>query len=213
MAMNVANFQAVKLQGCMMGRWSTSVCPWLYNSKKDAVKERAVVEFLNQGGIWADEVIACKPGMSVLPKLHNCMWLHTGNTLICPKTGTNITDCIAPGFCKPDMVLMDSMRPTGSIEWTNIILVLEIKYCNTRNLTDEVTNYMLEIAQLVLTNQLNQQYFIGLLLLGAKLFMCIYTHGGLSITTLINIYHVLSPHGHTFSLALASTNWSTKQRQ
>jgi hypothetical protein len=41
-------FEAVELQGRVMGHWSTSVCPWLYDTKKDTEKENAVIDFLNK---------------------------------------------------------------------------------------------------------------------------------------------------------------------
>ncbi|KAG2043369.1 hypothetical protein BDR03DRAFT_941223, partial [Suillus americanus] len=192
-AVNVAGmwcnqFQAVELQGRMIGHWSTSACPWLYDKQRDTIKEKGVVDFFNKANSWVDKVITQEQGMSVLSKLHNRIWLHTGNALIRPKTGANMTTQFGPGCHKPDAVLMDDTRPIDSIEWTDIISALEIKYRNTKSLMEEATNYMLEIGRLILTNQLNRRYFVGLLLLGADLFVCIYTHGGLSITTAIDIY-------------------------
>ncbi|KAG1797800.1 uncharacterized protein HD556DRAFT_1306395 [Suillus plorans] len=94
-----------------------------------------------------------------------------------------------PGFCKPEDVLVDTMRPIHLIEWMDVISVLEFKYRDTKALMEDAMNYMLEIAQFILTNQIDRQYFVGLLMLGTNIFVYIYTHGGLSITTPINMYH------------------------
>ncbi|KAG2045516.1 hypothetical protein BDR06DRAFT_1055910, partial [Suillus hirtellus] len=177
----------VELQGRMIGHWSISACPWLYDKQRDAIKEKGVVDFFNKGNSWVDKVITQEQGWSVLSKLRKRTWLHTGNTLIGPKAGA-MTAGIGPGFRKPDAVLMDDTRPIESIEWTDIISALEIKYRNTKGLMDEATKRMSEIGRLILTNQVNRRYFVGLLLLGADLYACVYTRGGSSITTPIDIY-------------------------
>ncbi|KAG2045518.1 hypothetical protein BDR06DRAFT_978153, partial [Suillus hirtellus] len=143
----------VELQGRMIGHWSISACPWLYDKQRDAIKEKGVVDFLNKSHSWVDKVITQEQGWSVLSKLRKRTWLHTGNTFIRPKTGADVTAGIGPGFRKPDAVLMDDTRPMESIEWTDIISALEIKYRNTKGLMDEATKYMSEIGRLVLTNQ------------------------------------------------------------
>ncbi|KAG1823842.1 uncharacterized protein BJ212DRAFT_705340 [Suillus subaureus] len=184
-----SKFQAVELRGRVMGHWSTSVCPWLYDRQKDAAKEKAIVKFLNEGGTWIDQIITHHHGRSALSKLRKRAWFHTGNTFIRPQTGANVTAPIGPGCRKPDAVLMDTTKPIDSIEWADVISALEIKYRNTKSLMEQAIEYMSEIARLVLTNQINRRYFVGLLLLGADLFVCTYTRGGSSVTLPIDIYH------------------------
>ncbi|KAG2062801.1 hypothetical protein BDR04DRAFT_1164630 [Suillus decipiens] len=184
-----SKFQAVELQGRVMGHWSTSVCPWLYDTKKDPEAVKAVVDFLNKGSTWVDEIIIEQRGRSIMSKFCKRSWIHEGNTFVRPKNGANMTTSIGPGFRKPNAVLMDTTMPTSPIEWTDIISALEIKYRNTKGLMEQAMEYMSGIARLVLTNQINRRYFVGLLLLGADLFVCTFTRGGSSITIPIDIYH------------------------
>jgi hypothetical protein len=100
-----------------------------------------------------------------------------------------LTAPIGPGFRKPDAVLVDTTTPIVAIEWTHVISVLEFKHRNTTALMGKAREYMSEIARLVLTNQINRRYFMGMLLLGTDLFVCTYTRGGSSITIPIDIYH------------------------
>ena len=65
---------------------------------------------------------------------------------------------------------------------------MEIKYRYNSQLYSDATTYMGEIARLVLTNQINRRYFVGLSLLGSDLRICMYTRGGSSITEPIDIY-------------------------
>jgi len=142
-----------------------------------------------QGSTWVDEIIIQQRGWSVMSKLRKRSWIREGHTFIPPKTGVNITASIRPGFRKPNAVLMDITMPIGPIEWTDIISALEIQYRNTKGLMEQAIEHMSEIARLVLTNQINRRYFVGLLLLGADLFVCTFTRGGSSITIPIDIYH------------------------
>ncbi|KAG1823878.1 uncharacterized protein BJ212DRAFT_706888 [Suillus subaureus] len=183
-----SKLETVELQGRVIGHWSTSVCPWLYDTKKDTKKEMAVIDFLNKGGVWVDEIIGQEQGRSITSKLRKRLWIHAGNTSIRPKTGANMTARIGPGFRKPDAVLMDITAPIDRIEWTDVISALEFKHRNTTTLMEQASEYMSEIARLVLTNQINRRYFVGLLLLGADLFVCTYTRGGSSVTFPIDIY-------------------------
>jgi hypothetical protein len=80
------------------------------------------------------------------------------------------------------------MTRPGTFQWANFISVMEIKYHYNLKLNSDMTSYMGEVARLVLTNQINRRYFIGLSLLGSDLRICVYTCGGSSITEPINIY-------------------------
>ena len=77
---------------------------------------------------------------------------------------------------------------TDAFQWANFISVMEIKYCNNSKLNSDTISYMGEVARLVLTNQINRRYFVGLSLLGSHLSICVHTHGGSSITEPIDIY-------------------------
>jgi hypothetical protein len=142
-----------------------------------------------QSSTWVDSTIILQQGKPALSKLRKRTWCHTGNTLIRPKTGANMAAPIGPGSRKPDGVLVDTTKPIHLLEWTDVISALEFKYRNTEALMKDATDYMSEIARLVLTNQIDRRYFVGLLLLGTDLFVLIYTRGGSSITAPIDIYH------------------------
>src|SRR6267154_5361511 len=84
--------------------------------------------------------------------------------------------------------LMKWASHTDAFQWANFISVMEIKYCDNSKLNSNTISYMGEVARLVLTNQINRRYFVGLSLLSSHLSICVHTHGGLSITEPIDIY-------------------------
>ncbi|KAG1817549.1 uncharacterized protein BJ212DRAFT_1299099 [Suillus subaureus] len=101
--------------------------PLVYNKQKDTAKEKGIVHFFNKGSTWIDKIIANH---------------HGSNTFIHPQTGVNMAAPIRPGCCKPDTVLMDTTKPINSIEWADVISVLEIKYYNTKVLMEQAMEYI-----------------------------------------------------------------------
>lgn len=113
-------------------------------------------------------------------------WVDMSTTSVSPLSGTFHH---GSGSRKPDAVLMKGEdHARGKFQWANFISVMEIKYRYNSQLNSDATNYMGEIARLVLTNQINRRYFVGLSLLGSDLRICVYTRGGSSITEPIDIY-------------------------
>jgi hypothetical protein len=116
-------------------------------------------------------------------------WRDTSTTSVSPLSGTDLKSRHGSGSRKPDAVLMKREdRSPGTFQWANFISVMEIKYRYNSKLNSDTTSYMGEVARLVLTNQINRRYFVGLSLLGSDLRICVYTRGGSSITEPINIY-------------------------
>ena len=114
------------------------------------------------------------------------LWVDMSTTSVSPLSGTFHH---GSGSRKPDAVLMkEEDHARGKFQWANFISVMEIKYRYNSQLNSDATNYMGEIARLVLTNQINRRYFVGLSLLGSDLRICVYTRGGSSITEPIDIY-------------------------
>lgn len=129
-------------------------------------------------------------------------WYHTGNTLIRPMTGAGINSksLRASGCRKPDSVLTRIRTNNASpIAWTDVISVMEMKYRNTPSLKDDAMQYMAEIARLVLTNQIDRRYFVGLVLLGPDLFICVHTRGGSTFTEPIDIYRDIDKYLKTIA--------------
>ena len=114
------------------------------------------------------------------------LWLDTSTISVSPLSGKSHH---GSGSRKPDAVLMKGEdHARGKFQWANFISVMEIKYRYNSQLYSDATTYMGEIARLVLTNQINRRYFVGLSLLGSDLRICVYTRGGSSITEPIDIY-------------------------
>jgi hypothetical protein len=115
-------------------------------------------------------------------------WRDTSTTAVFPLSGANIRSRNGSGSRKPDAVLMRQEDRADAFQWANFISVMEIKYRYNSKLNSDTTSYMGEIARLVLTNQINRRYFVGLSLLGSDLRLCVYTRGGSSTTEPIDIY-------------------------
>ena len=114
------------------------------------------------------------------------LWVDMSTTSVSPLSGTFHH---GSGSRKPDAVLMkEEDHARGKFQWANFISVMEIKYRYNSQLYSDATTYMGEIARLVLTNQINRRYFVGLSLLGSDLRLCVYTRGGSSFTEPIDIY-------------------------
>jgi hypothetical protein len=114
------------------------------------------------------------------------LWLDTSTISVSPLSGKSHH---GSGSRKPDAVLMKGEdHARGKFQWANFISVMEIKYRYNSQLYSDATTYMGEIARLVLTNQINRRYFVGLSLLGSDLRICVYTRGGSSFTEPIDIY-------------------------
>jgi hypothetical protein len=128
-------------------------------------------------------------GMAVVLSKDAREWRDTSTISVSPLSGTDLKSRHGPGSRKPDAVLMKQEdRSPGAFQWANFISVMEIKYRDNPKLNSDTISYMGEVARLVLTNQINRRYFVGLSLLGSDLHICVYTRGGSSITEPINIY-------------------------
>ncbi|KAG2125162.1 hypothetical protein DEU56DRAFT_916666 [Suillus clintonianus] len=185
---NGHEFDKLSLQGGMMSWWETGYCPALLGG--DKIREKDVVNFFNNTGVALDKMIIEVQGYDMVKTLSKDAreWCDTSTMLVFPLSSANITSRHGSGSRKPDAVLMKQAPRTDTFQWANFISVMEIKYRDSSKLNSDTISYMGEIAHLVLTNQINRQYFVGLNLLGSNLSICVHTHGGSSITEPIDIY-------------------------
>ena len=92
------------------------------------------------------------------------------------------------GTCKPDVTLVPVTTGSDSHEWSDVISVIDVKYRYTEALLKASKEYMVEVSQLVFTNQVHHRFFVGALLSGPEMRIALFTHGGGAFSEPIDIY-------------------------
>ncbi|OJA14699.1 hypothetical protein AZE42_13330 [Rhizopogon vesiculosus] len=171
-----------KAEGFIMSHWLKDVCPWLY-SFSDQVH---LVEFLNNTCLCVDQYLTklgvIKPHNSDDPHRH---WISTGTTFFQARSGVATSSKTSvTGACKPDIVLMTS----DSHEWSDVMSIIDVKYHYTKALLKASKEYMVEVSQLVFTNQVHCRFFVGALLTGPEMRIALFTCGCGAFSEPIDIY-------------------------
>ena len=100
------------------------------------------------------------------------------------RSGVAASKTSGTGTHTPGVTLMTS----DSHKWSDVLSIIDVKYCCNDVLLKTSMEYMVEISQLVFANQVHRRFFIGALLTGSELRISILTHGSGAFSEPINIY-------------------------
>ena len=136
---------------------------------------------------WVDQHLT---QLGAIPQQNNHArhWKSTGTTFFQARSGVAASSKTSgTGTHKPDVTLMTSSM-IDSCKWSDVISIIDVKYRTTEGLIQTSMTYMVEVSQLVFTNQVHCRFFVGALLSGPEMRIAIFTRGCGAFSEPVNIY-------------------------